>query len=273
MTTHPSYLGFTTLTQKLILVFGLLIFSPLWAHDFGGTSTGGGGEPSPPDCDSKTMCCDDPGSSKPVSYLSGAERLRYGDLSARGIYPINITRRYDSQASYDSPLGYGWAFDHDRRLFEYPDNSVIIRAGCGRRHQFILTGGAYQTTSNSVQGSLLENPDGSFDFRYYNGKRDVYDSQGRLILSENNKGQQHEYIYDPRGKLPLTGTSPFSVNPSIPMTVAYVYRLTRIQERNKDGALTGYFVDFSYNDTTGRLLEATSSDGRSVSYCSSQRLA
>ncbi|MCF6264821.1 MAG: hypothetical protein L3J24_14710, partial [Xanthomonadales bacterium] len=45
-----------------------------------------------------------------------------------------------------------------------------------------------------------------------------------------------------------------------------VYRLTRIQERNKDGALTGYFVDFSYNDTTGRLLEATSSDGRSVSY-------
>ncbi|MCF6225831.1 MAG: DUF6531 domain-containing protein [Xanthomonadales bacterium] len=84
-----------------------MIFSPLWAHDFGGTSTGGGGKPPPPDCDSKTMCCDDPGSNKPVSYLSGAERLRYGDLSARGIYPINITRRYDSQTSYDSPLGYG----------------------------------------------------------------------------------------------------------------------------------------------------------------------
>jgi len=45
-----------------------------------GVSTGGGGEPPPPDCDSKTMCCDDPGSGNPVSYLSGAERLRYTDL-------------------------------------------------------------------------------------------------------------------------------------------------------------------------------------------------
>jgi len=147
MTTYPSHSRhsrYLSLTQILVVVFGLLLFSPLWAHDFGGASTGGGGKPPPPDCDSKTMCCDDPGSGNPVSYLSGTERLRYADLSARGIYPINITRRYDSQTSYDSPLGYGWAFDHDRRLFEYPDNSVIIRAGCGRRHQFIFTGGAYQ---------------------------------------------------------------------------------------------------------------------------------
>ena len=50
------------------------------------------------------------------------------------------------------------------------------------------------------------------------------------------------------------------------MTVAYVYQVTRIQERGKDGALTGYFVDFSYDATTGRLTSITASDGRSVSY-------
>jgi hypothetical protein len=97
-----------------------------------------------------------------------------------------------------------------------------IRSGCGRRHFFDFTGGAYQARADSVQGELVENGDGSFDFRYADGRRDVYDAEGRLISEENTRGQQHEFLYDARGKLPLVGTSPFAVNPGQPMTVAYV---------------------------------------------------
>lgn len=72
--------------------------------------------------------------------------------------------------------------------------------------------------------------------------------------------------YDPRGKLPLTGTSPFAVDPTKPMAVAYQDRLTRIAERTADGNLTGRFVDLGYDEATGRVREATSSDGRTVTY-------
>lgn len=57
-----------------------------------------------------------------------------------------------------------------------------------------------------MQGELVENGDGTFDFRYADGRRAVYVAEGRLIIEENARGQQHEFLYDARGKLPLVGT-------------------------------------------------------------------
>ncbi len=253
------------------LAAGLLSMAVVQADNFGGTSAGNPPSPFPPDDPCKTsnvqQCCDNgPKSSNPISYFDGSENLNYTDLTVRGVFPIRIQRRYESNATYDSSLGYGWAFVHDRRLFEYPDGSVIIRSGCGKKNRFEFTGGTFQKPRDGVQADLTENPDGTFELRGADGSRDVYDAEGRLILTENRKGRQHEFIYDAAGKLPLTGTSPFAVDPNAAMTVAYVYRVTRIQERGKDGALSGYFVDFSYDATTGRLTQITASDGRTVSY-------
>ena len=253
------------------LTAGLLSMSVVQADNFGGNSTSNPPIPDLPDepCKDSNVqqCCNDgPTSGNPISYFDGGENLSYTDMTVRGVFPIRIQRRYDSNATYDSPLGYGWAFQHDRRLFEYPDGSVIIRSGCGKKNRFEFTGGAYQKPRDGVQADLTENPDGTFELRGADGSRDVYDAEGRLILTENTKGQQHEFIYDAAGRLPLTGTSPFTVDPNAAMTVAYVYQVTRIQERGKDGTLTGYFVDFSYDATTGRVTQITASDGRTVSY-------
>lgn len=248
------------------------------AHDFGGGSTNDPPYDPPPDGCPSGMCCRGGGGTgggpgfggagvgDPVWAYNGSLQLQYNDLEIGTAFPIRLSRRYDSRSEYDTALGYGWAFDHDRRLFKYPDGSVIIRSGCGRRDHFVLTGGAFVTPRDGLQGTLEELANGHFIYRYADGRRDEYDADGRLISTENRAGQRHEFLYDPRGRLPLIGTSPRSVNPDQPMVVAYQPHLVRIQERSANGALTGHAVELEYNDTTGRLTRIVASDGREILY-------
>jgi len=271
----------------LALVCGLLLavigaglpgaLSSAQAHDFGGgTNPNPPPPPPPPPPPCQEQCCPTPDTGKPVSPLDGAERMHETELRLAGVYPIVITRDYDSSSTYDTPLGYGWAFGHDRRLFEYADGSVVIRSGCGHRDRYTFTGSAYVTPTTGVRGQLRARADGSFVFAYYNGTFDYYDAEGRLVAEQDAQGNSHEILYiDNTGdgrpdKFPLTGTSPTAVDPNLPMTVAYVYRVSRIQERSADGTLTGRRVNFAYDDATGRLVSITSDDGRLVTYSHDQ---
>ena len=202
----------------------------------------------------------------PIWTKDGSLHLSYADIAIGAVFPIQIVRNYDSRAEYDSAVGYGWSFAHDQRLFEYPDGSIIIRSGCGRRDKYVFSGGAYVTPQGGSQGQLIEKPDGTYEFRYRSGSRDLYDVDGRLVARIERSGARQEFLYDSRGKLPLVGTSPRAVDPNAPMVVAYQPRITKIQERGADNTLTGYFVNFAYEDTTGRLLTLTASDGRQISY-------
>jgi RHS repeat-associated protein len=270
-------------------VLGTMINAPIvGAHDFGGPTNGGSNDVPPPAPPCSSCPCSGPGGSggggdggagpgnanpnpgasdgKPVSFFNGAEEMVRTDLVVNGVLPIVIQRKYDSRSTYDSPLGYGWAFLHDRRLYEYPDNSVVVRHGCGTRDRYVLSGGAFVTPAGGMLANLSEQPDGTFQLRYLNGTSDTFDSQGRLIAVADARGNRHEYTYDPRGKLPLVGSSNQSISPTQPATVAYNYRLTRIDARGADGALTGRSVTFDYDESTGRVTAVTADDGRSVSY-------
>jgi RHS repeat-associated protein len=286
----------TTTAALTVLVFGLLLNSRpqiAEAHDFGGDTSGAPSDPAPPappPCDNECGC-DGPGASssivekdelvpqacplpdeppnrscQPISYWNGGESIVEQDMKLAGAMPILLMRKYDSLSAYDSPLGYGWVFLHDRRLYEYPDGSIVVRYGCGNRDRYIASGGAFTSPVGGMLGTLIHNPDGSWSLNYTNGTRDQFDSLGRLAAFTNATGSRHEFSYDAAGRLPLTGTSKASVTPGSPMVVAQTFRLTRIEERGADGALTGRFVTFSYNATTGRLASASANDGRSVSY-------
>jgi RHS repeat-associated protein len=177
-----------------------------------------------------------------------------------------IERKYNSRSTFDSAVGYGWGFAHDRRLFEYPDGSIMIRTGCGHRAKFVYSGGAYISPAEGPSGQLTAQGSGTYQMRYSNGNTDIFDADGRVSAILNAAGVRHEFIYDSRGRLPLIGTSPKSIDPNKPMLVAYQPRVTRIQERGANGQLTGYYVDFQYNDTTGRLTKIVANDGREVNY-------
>ena len=202
----------------------------------------------------------------PIWTYDGSLFLNYMDLEVGVNFPIRVTRKYDSRSEYDSAVGYGWSFAHDKHLFEYPDGSIVIRSGCGHRARFVLTGGAYVSASGDIAGQLFSDSNGSYEFKHVNGARDIYSPLGQLATVIAANGWRHEFIYDAREQLPLIGTSPRAVDPNKPMLVAYLPRLTRIEERTRTGLQTGYHVDFTYNDTTGRLTGAIASDGRQLTY-------
>lgn len=251
------------------------------ADDFGGPTLSDPNQPDPPpdpcNADPSAAGCppcsgngatDEAGEGDeghPISVVSGRFYHEETDLVVNGVHPIELRRRYDSQSYYDSPLGHGWAWSFDLQLFEYPDNSVIVRTSCGYKHRFVFTGGAYQTPAGQ-QTRLTAYPDGTYALRFPRNRRALFDVQGRLTAWEDPNGNRLEMIYDPAGRLPLVGSSDFSVDPLAPSTVAYVFRLTQVRERLADGTLTGRAVSFAYDPTTGRLESATASDGRAVEY-------
>lgn len=249
----------------VLFVLCALTNAAVYADGFGGPINN---QPIEKDQDPTLNDCDG-NAGKPV-YLDGTEVYSKVDLEMNGLYPIRLLRMYSSKSDYDSPLGHGWAFAHDRRLFEYPDNSVVIRYGCGWRDRYINTGGTYQTPKDGMEGSLVENA-GSYVRTYKNGSKDFYDTEGRLTRSQNPEGHYHELTYDAAGLIPLTGTSIYSLNPEQPMVVANSYHLSRIEEYSADNISTGNRVDFEYHPTTGRLTKATArtaldSTGRVITY-------
>lgn len=220
----------------------------------GGPGGGDNGSPDPPN---RTQ--------KPISFRDGGEGLLDTDLDVVGEFPILVVRSYDSQSSHDSALGASWAFTLSRSLYEFSDGSIVVRHGCGSRDRYVLSGGAYVSPSDGMKGTLTA-VSGGYELRYINGITDHFDNLGLLTSVRDKSGNRHEYTYDARGKLPLVGVAKASVDPTQPIVIAYVHRLTRIDERSANGQLTGQFVTFQYNESTGRLVSVTSNDGRSVSY-------
>lgn len=272
----------TTMTRSHTLFFGLLATLALvfgtWigqvhADGFGGTVTQGvapGMEGRPcttcPGKRSLVASRQNGSVADPIWTYDGSLHLSYTDLVVGRNFPITVTRSYDSRSEYDSAIGYGWIFSFDRRLFEYPDGSIVVRSGNGSRSRFVLTGGAYVAPQSGMQGQLTALGNGTYELRHPGGAVDRFDADGRLSMIVSPSGARQELIYDSRGRLPLIGTSPRALDPNTPMLVAYQPRVTRIQERGADGVLTGYYVDFAYNDATGRVTSATTNDGRAVSY-------
>jgi RHS repeat-associated protein len=231
----------------------------------GGKESGGGGDKESPGNPNEEGPPSTDGC--PVSLFGGAETVEAYDLIVKGAFPLEVHRQYDSQTDYDSPLGHGWAFEFDRRLYQYPDNSVVVRYSCGVKDKYTYSGGSYVTPAGVGRlSSLIQKPDGTFELTYLNGIRDYYDVQGRLTAIRDPQGNRHELTYDSRGKLSLVGSSKQSISPTTPMTVAYNYRLIRIDERAADGVLTGHYITLAYDETTGRLTTVTANDGRAVTY-------
>jgi len=203
---------------------------------------------------------------KPVNLLSGVESTSRTDLSIGRIFPITITRSYDSRATYDSPVGYGWSINFDRRLYTYPDGSVTLRKECGWKRRFTSAGGNTYTTPLGETGTLVQNGDGSYTYTYKNGDKDNYDSLGRLASRIDANGNSVLIYYEINTRSPLWGLLPANVNQSAADIVSYDYQLSRIEETNASGTLTNNYVLFNYDSTTGRLTSIVDNTGRTVTY-------
>ncbi len=275
---------FKTIGISLALIsLSFFLFPSYVSADCFGSPIGPGPEPPPPpDCEECCQgccpCCDEdecnpcahtrgditgPSLISSINIYTGSLLHKQTDLTIPGFIPIKIDRTYSSTSQYDSPLGFGWSFYYNMRLYQYSDNSVIIRSACGTKMRFEYNGGAYQSPV-SASGTLTEEG-GIFTYTFKQGKKFIFDIQGRLSSIVDQSGNSLVFKYDLRGKLPLIGVSPYAISTN-PVVVSYDYRLIKIEEKDSSGALTGRYVDYSYGDSTGRIDFITDSNGRKVDY-------
>ncbi len=249
-------------TCKLSVVLLMLLFSTVAYADYDEKD-------SPPDlfCQPGKTASNNPAfGGKPVSLFSGMETFAPStDLSLGNLYPIRITRSYNSKTTYDSPLGYGWAINYDKRLYTYPDNSVTVRRDCGAKSRFTWSGPGYVGQTGD-SGSLIPNADGSFTYIDKYGQMETYDPQGRLASMVDTKGNSLVFSYRSGSRDFLWGILPANLDQANPVIVAYDYHLSRIEERDASGNHTGAAVDLQYDTSTGRLTGLSDSTGRTVSY-------
>ncbi len=205
---------------------------------------------------------------KPISLLSGMETFSPStDLTLGNLFSIRVTRSYNSKTTYDSPLGYGWAINYDKRLYIYADNSATVRRECGGKMHFTWNSvtGLYTSTAGAT-GELMQNADGTYTYTDKYGGTEKYDSQGRLMSMADAKGNSLVFFYRAATRDFLWGLLPANVDQNTPVIVAYDYHLSRIEERDASGNATGASVDLQYDTSTGRLTGLSDSTGRTVSY-------
>ncbi len=245
-----------------ILLLSILFSAPAYADKYD--------EDSPPDlfCEPGKTAGNNPAfGGKPVSLVSGMETFAPStDITLGNIFPIRITRSYNSVTSYDSPLGYGWAINYDKRLYTYPDGSVTVRRECGGKKRFTFQPPAGYVGQAGDTGTLVQNADGTFLYTDKNGESEKYDSRGRLMNMADAKGNSIEFYYELDVRSPLWGLLPANVNQTTALIVAYDYLLSRIEEKDASGALTNRYVLFHYDGSTGRLTNIVDSNGRTVNY-------
>jgi RHS repeat-associated protein len=203
---------------------------------------------------------------KPISLYSGMETFAPStDLTIGSVYPIAITRNFNSQTSYDSPLGYGWAINYDKRLYIYPDYSVTVRRQCGGKTRFTWIGPGF-VSSVGDSGTLIQNGDGTYTYRDKYGETEKYDVRGRLVNMSDKNGNSLVFSYTSEAREFLEGLLPFNVDQNGMVIVAYDYHLSKIEEKDAADNLTGKSVEFHYDSSTGRLTDIMDSTGRTVSY-------
>ena len=202
---------------------------------------------------------------KPISLHSGAESMKRTDLTIGTLFPISIERSYHSKSGYDSPLGYGWAHNYDKRLYTYADGSVIIRKNTGWKRRFVASGQGFITPAGET-GTLVKHADDTYTWTEKDGAKEHYDVKGRLETITDARGNAVVLSYESDSRAPLTGLLPANMNQSSPLVVAYDYRISMITEISANAVPTGVSVVFQYDSSSGRLVSITDSLGRSVSY-------
>lgn len=251
-----------------------------WAHDFGmpgGTSPGSPGDPGgDPDHPGTPLGAEPPGPHQPPPNEDPGKqdepkkdtdpvRVDRGEyfteiqdvlILGRGL-SAEFRRYYRSQSGYNGPLGYGWNFGYNTRLQQLESGNVVIVEGEDRQNEFTLSGSTF-TPPAGVYAALVRNGNGTWTITYAHGQKHQFDVNGLLTAIQDRAGNQVTFGYDPAGKLPILGPSPFLVDVTTAVLVRD-YRMTTITDP------AGRSLTMAYN-ANGRIDTVTDWTGRVWTY-------
>jgi len=147
-------------------------------------------------------------------YLhSGEWSFASADFSLKGRgFDFVFSRKYESQALYDGPLGMGFDHAYFARILELPNGDVLYFDGMGRREHFVYVAqnGCVQTDENSCNAyvappgvfvKLSKLKDGNFLVTGTTGTNLLFINYGQLSYVQDRNENKLEFLYDPAGKL------------------------------------------------------------------------
>jgi len=206
---------------------------------------------------------DDGTEGDPIYLFDGKFFYYHTDLLLPGRIPLKVGRSYDSHCLYNGPFGFSWSFTYNVRVFNLSDGNLLLRRGSNNKQIFTSIGdNTYEGPAGNYE-KIIINDDGTYTLIRKNGYEYQFDINGCLSAVEDRNGNSVRMIYDPAGKLPINGISPFS-NITNPIVIAYDWRLIKVEEYRLETP-TGRFIEFFYNDD-GRITQISDSTGRQVLY-------
>lgn len=141
---------------------------------------------------------------EPVSTATGNYYTSHTDLVIPGKgMPLHFTRYYNSQDTYQGPLGANWSHSYNIVLTEHgASGAVTIKEVDGHLIAFAPTSnGSYVAVTKGLLDTLTKNPGGSFTVQRKSQARFEFSSEGRLISKRDRNANTQTLSYDASGRL------------------------------------------------------------------------
>lgn len=204
--------------------------------------------------------------SEPVNTATGNYIFSRTDLAipGRGI-PFLFQRTYNSQDSYNGPLGAGWTHSYNIILKENADGSVAVKWGDGHSDFFDPhPDGSYTPRYGGIFYTLEKKPDGTFNLKRKEQSAYAFNVNGRLMSITDKNGNAMAFSYDGSGNL---STIVDTVGRTVILTYGVNNQLTQLTDP------IGRTVRYAY-DVDGDLASVTNTGGgvMNFSYDASHRI-
>jgi RHS repeat-associated protein len=190
-----------------------------------------------------TLC--DQQAGNPINLGTGNKFQRELDFSAKTPGPELAFRRfYNSQSSYNGPLGYGWT--HTYNLFiEDEGNRVIVWDADGKVFYFKKEGGGDFTGEPLVYDILTQEGGGTGDYVLTRKDNTIcrFNSQGRLLSVKDLNDNQISFTY--------SGALLTDVSNTFGKGIAFTYNQNDQIETVSDAGGNTYTFTYTGDNLTG----------------------
>lgn len=137
----------------------------------------------------------------PINVTTGNKYQREVDLPALpGTLGLQFTRHYNSLASKNGVLGYGWTHSYDVTLSDKSAQFVTVRQSDGRIVSFDRVDGKNLVARMASDG-WLEQSANNYLWRWRDGKTFQFDRKGRLERVTAPSGETLHLTYNANGDL------------------------------------------------------------------------
>lgn len=189
---------------------------------------------------------------EPVNTALGNYTYKHTDLKmpGRGL-AVEIARNYNSQDSYDGPLGYGWTYTYNMLLQIDSVGNVTVKYQDGHQEGYSANSdGTFTPNFGGIYNTLVKNADSTYTLTDKTQTRFNFTSAGQLSSITDKNGNVTSLTYTGTNLTGITGPAGKSLALSYD-TNSHLTKITDPLGRNYTYAYDGNGNLASYTDPKG----------------------